>query len=298
MTNKNPNPFKLILKKSLNAPWDNDFNSGSKLDIERLKPWNESGREQQNSLALHVNLQFPLEEIQHFNSSPNHLAPTSALNEVRHIIRSIIIQNVQGGATLFAIEDNRLHGSYKPDFYLRAHPPLRISPFGAPILLVSVVDHRLAQKLLDMKSVKLSQTHDDFKRIISNASATGRFNYVYTYTDKGSALLLYMLRLNSTKMKPSTWQSKNLPRYESWFASFLSPLYMDCFHNFSPMPTKPTTSAATSGGISDLQTKLCGYCKSFKEEMKRCSRCKAVSYCDAKCQKAAWLEHKSSCSSN
>ena len=39
----------------------------------------------------------------------------------------------------------------------------------------------------------------------------------------------------------------------------------------------------------------CDCCGAWCERQKRCAGCKAVSYCDAVCQKAAWKKHKKAC---
>ncbi|XP_066294493.1 histone-lysine N-methyltransferase SMYD3-like [Branchiostoma lanceolatum] len=43
--------------------------------------------------------------------------------------------------------------------------------------------------------------------------------------------------------------------------------------------------------------KRCDFCFARKDDMSRCSGCKFARYCDGKCQKAAWTEHKSECKS-
>ena len=201
------------------------------------------------------------------------------------------MRNTQNGSVIFEIDDKRRQNN-NADIFIRTHPPLRSSTLGAPMLLVSVVDHRSAEKLVELKSIQQHQAHEDFKRIMLVSSGK-EVVHIATYTEEESTLLRYVLRLNSTKMQPSAWQVKNLPRYESWFPSFLSPLYVDCLQNLTPM--KPF-SASKAGGLADSQRNCCDHCKSFKEGMKRCSRCKAVFYCDAECQKAAWRNHKSLCS--
>ncbi|XP_041109827.1 histone-lysine N-methyltransferase SMYD3-like [Polyodon spathula] len=40
---------------------------------------------------------------------------------------------------------------------------------------------------------------------------------------------------------------------------------------------------------------VCENCFSRKQSLLRCSRCKVARYCDARCQKQAWLEHKREC---
>lgn len=114
---------------------------------------------------------------------------------------------------------------------------------------------------------------------------------VYTHTEEGAALLRYVLRLNSTRMRRTAWQSKNLPRGESWFHTFLSPLYAYYAYDYK------VESALNESASSRSTTKIAGKnCKSSKEDMKQCVRCKAVVYCDAICQKVDWHNHKKTCS--
>ena len=44
-------------------------------------------------------------------------------------------------------------------------------------------------------------------------------------------------------------------------------------------------------GLDDI----CAHCGKEGVELKRCSRCKQVSYCGAECQKAGWKQHKETC---
>lgn len=55
-----------------------------------------------------------------------------------------------------------------PEMYLRAHPPLRVLPDGRPCLLVSVVDHRVADSLTKSGRLGMQQALDDFMRVIGN----------------------------------------------------------------------------------------------------------------------------------
>ena len=118
-------------------------------------------------------------------------------------------------------------------------------------------------------------------------------------------LLRYPLRVNSTRMRRSTWKSKNLPRYEDNPWTFVSPLFSIsndgvCQHlNYQlrcamwsiPLPVG-------SGGqvnyhyASQVICAAC-YVKSYvKVELKKCSRCKKISYCSSICQKNHWLALK------
>ncbi len=39
----------------------------------------------------------------------------------------------------------------------------------------------------------------------------------------------------------------------------------------------------------------CNFCNEIRKNLRRCSRCKLVKYCDSKCQKADWIHHKDMC---
>lgn len=40
---------------------------------------------------------------------------------------------------------------------------------------------------------------------------------------------------------------------------------------------------------------ICGCCKDFKLDCRKCSKCRAAYYCSVACQKTAWKEHKLTC---
>ena len=46
--------------------------------------------------------------------------------------------------------------------------------------------------------------------------------------------------------------------------------------------------------IGDLQ-KVCAYCGAGEKKLQHCKGCKAVFYCDRKCQKSHWSDHKVEC---
>ena len=240
----------------------------------------------ENDLSTHANSQFPIEK---FGLISREIKTTLAIDEVRLIMRSIICLNFSEKVTIFSIKDAN-QKSRSPMFYLRAHPPIRVSPQGAPVLLLTVIDHRLAEKLLSVGKLNKQLSWKYFSDIIINAPGTKSAFVMYTYTTKGADLLRYLLRVNSTKIQPSNWQSKNLPKEESWFASFASPLNLDYVHSFTSNAQFDAIRA-----VSEIQTR-CANCNSIQEEMKRCSRCKMVFYCGPTCQKAHWIQHKNICS--
>ena len=54
------------------------------------------------------------------------------------------------------------------------------------------------------------------------------------------------------------------------------------------------TGQQSVGSASDLRCQGCG---SLSEDLKKCSRCKKVSYCSRECQKGHWKVHKKQCNS-
>ena len=56
------------------------------------------------------------------------------------------------------------------------------------------------------------------------------------------------------------------------------------------MKSEPFTYVVKSEALSSYCDN-CFVCKMGKQEMKRCSRCKIVYYCEASCQKLAWKNH-------
>ena len=44
-----------------------------------------------------------------------------------------------------------------------------------------------------------------------------------------------------------------------------------------------------------ISRKQCSACNKWKQNLKRCTSCKKVYYCDGECQKKDWLVHKISC---
>ena len=276
---------KLILKKSLNDAWPCEFQTRNRWNIDRLIPWKESKDLTEEEIEIHMNMQFAEKEIR--SLFQGHHRPSTPLDEVRLVMRLLVDLNFANEFNVFAVTLKDSNAT--PYFYLRAHPPVRISPLGSPILSLSVADLRLSDKLFARKAESPQVTKTDFSRIFGKKHCP-----VPIYTIEGIALLRYVFRLNSTKIQPSAWQSSNLPNSEIWLSTFVSPLYMDWVYDFSPKPKEQLTSASNPPSKSSVDG--CSHCCSVKNNMKRCVRCKRVLYCDANCQKADWLKHKASCS--
>ena len=161
------------------------------------------------------------------------------------------------------------------EWLIRVHLPVRISPRGAPILLLSVLD----------KSQVADQTpqgQDELKRILCDGDVSKRFAVIFLHTEEVQLfrkLWRYIFRFNSTKIQPTEWQKKNLPQGgdSPWLATFIQPLYFD-----GPIPNPDAVGA-------------CGHCGK-PDAQKKCGRCHSAPYCSVECQRAHWPTHKLSCS--
>jgi hypothetical protein len=59
---------------------------------------------------------------------------------------------------------------------------------------------------------------------------------------------------------------------------------------------KEKTSSSSSSASSSASSVACRCASCGKEgDLKRCSRCKVVSYCSSTCQKNDWVKHKNKC---
>ena len=203
--------IKLVVDKSTNDPWPIEFGGRSKWDIDRLKRWDAANGMDDAEVKKHLAAQFTIKQLKSLIKGK--LTNGKALDEVREIIKTIFMATLLENTYIFVIQDKR-QMEKEPDFYLRTHTPLRISPVGAPLLLVSAMDHRMREHLLKKKAIDIEQAESDFDRIFTGAKNPEQARVIYTFTDEEYVLLRYLLRLNSTQMRATAWQSKNLPRGE------------------------------------------------------------------------------------
>ncbi len=293
----------LILTKATREPWPCEFRpiENSKFSVERFKPWEDKKK---NSLAIHLSAQF---NITFLMNNPSELM-TSALNEVREIIKTLFVGTTVHGRELFAIQrrsKSSTKSSSSAEWYVRAHLPIRTTPAGSPILILSVVDNRLAETLAESKKLDKEQSLADFTRIFAQRlNASENLLTTFMNSEEEVQLWRYVLRLNSTKMVPSAWQKKNLPLGENspWLATFVVPLYNDSPVNKVGFELEKNNNAPVSikttarGKVNEKG--CCASCKKIPENLKRCSRCRAIDYCSVECQRAHWPQHKIVCSKN
>jgi hypothetical protein len=162
---------------------------------------------------------------------------------------------------------------------------------GSPLLILSAVDHRLAENLTKQGKLNKNDDFNDYVRIYAQPSNGSQNRTIFTFTSVEEQLLRYILRLNSTQIVPTTWQKKNLPQGENspWLATFISPLYDD-----HPMDQASLDACQKTEGINP-KGKSCASCRKISENLKRCSRCRTVVYCSVECQRGHWTLHKTVC---
>ena len=90
--------------------------------------------------------------------------------------------------------------------------------------------------VFDQQQKKRGKPEDwtQFKRVFEEDADFSLFTYTIPTILAGTAgLLRYLLRVNSTKITPLTWQSQSLPLNEEnpWLATFVSPLYNENISN-------------------------------------------------------------------
>ena len=184
------------------------------------------------------------------------------------------------------------------------HLPIRFTPQAVPLLLLSVVDFQLVELLVEQGKRKDEQLQLDCKHINDQNCTFCRIDANSTDTIR---LLRYLLRLNSTKIKPSTWQLENLPLKENspFMCSFISPLYaeliVDCCDLFDSALMKKHQQSLQKQFPSDPKKKIesisprCAACLVADVHLKFCSLCKLTGYCSTECQRKDWRNHKPEC---
>ena len=200
------------------------------------------------------------------------------LTRVRAVISTIFISVLHENQPLVALQfwkpTSTRPGSTIPEWYIRVHLPIRISPRGSPLLVLSAlntskIDRREAQQ---------------FQRVLCDGDLSKQFQIFIMKTEEEVRLFRYILRLNSTKIQPNPWQIKNLPQGggSPYLATFVAPFYLDgaCIYE-EEMSLKPAGSCVNCGEDA---------------KMKHCSRCKITPYCSVKCQRDHWHLHKLTCS--
>ena len=214
--------IEIVAKKCVDEAFPGDYGGRSKWDINYLNPWKEVVAN--GLLKDHVEAQFLCKQLVLMKRCLKQPTPLSALDEVRDIIRAIFYGHHNNSFQLMAV-----HGVQNPDdpvFFIRIHPPVRFSPHGSPLLLLSVIDYPRLEELIGQGNVDREAFQADFHRLVTER-VSKEVCIIRASSNEELSLFRRVLRLNSTKMRRSAWQSKNLPRGEDtpWIATFITPLY-------------------------------------------------------------------------
>ena len=138
-------------------------------------------------------------------------------------MRAIFYGNSNNSFFLFA-----LYLSDDPVLYLKVQPIVRFSPHGSPLIIVSVLDYQLALLLMASKANWIRRSVTPTFIVFSRRASRDK-SVTFEHHQLKKWICLYVHRVNSTRMRRSVWESKNLPRGEKnpWMATFLSPLYTE-----------------------------------------------------------------------
>lgn len=294
--------IRLVLKKALREPWPCHFNEKSKLNVEQLSLWKEPKPDDPISrIMIHLGGTKDVKSIHSSLESAVDLKKflnLVALEVIRNTT-SAIFAHSEYGKELFTVSS--IHDRHKPLFTIRVHLPIKMSPLGSPMILITALDHRHAEKLIANGRLQSIQFREDSQRIFNERRNQKPFP-LWTTSEDVTLLLRYMFRMNSTKMKPSLWQEENVPlgKFSPFLASFIAPLYLDNQYHESEEEIETTKDKIRSlkkdHNIPQGDPNVCARClKSSSVKLKRCSRCKSVSYCTVECQKADWSKHKTYC---
>ena len=276
----------LVLVKALNDHWPGDLsvqkrNNQIAWKADRdLKPWSKA-------VDIHFGQQFSkklLKKIKGVVKDWEDCWRFNPLTNICFIIGAIMSKIGNDHKSFFrlkVVESTRI-GDWENDWYIRAHPPILTSPQGSPLILVTAVDLRQAERMVNRGDLDGNRFKKDCVLIFGNPDKMSHFSLVEVGEDR---LFRYLLRLNSTKIQPTDWQKENVPLIEEptspWMATFIRPLYQ---------------GASISRFVSHCYVGGCDKCHKKANDLKLCGRCKAVSYCCVECQRSDWPKHKSACS--
>ena len=172
----------------------------------------------------------------------------------------------------------------------------RFTPSGSPLLLLSVIDYQLIDQLIKEGNFDRETHEANYHRIITEG-VSREVCVIRTSSTEEVDYLRFVLRWNSTRMRRTAWQSKNLPRGDDspWRATLVSLLYGQDVCRCLQWTGILTNSEMLNDMLSLKRSTCCANCSIKKIQLNRCGRCKTVFYCSRECQKNHWSSHKKVC---
>ena len=282
------------LEKAITEPCPLDFgrSSSARWNADTFPPFSDSNHPLEHHLRVqfHIDSESNADADKNKNKTQKQGVKVSALDDVRQLIRSVFIQATTQGRQYFQIKVGRKEQS---DWFFIAHLPVVSSPLKTPMLQLTAHDC----SLVDGPSKSKRDWLEDFGRmgaLFKNKDGS-KAEPLLVATKEAAQLLRYVLRLNSTRILPNSWQREHLPdggfaSDTPWLATFVSPLYLDRPFNEKYFQAFPVLDAMSG-------VRRCAHCgiSSREKDLKRCSRCKSVTYCSPACQKSGWAVHKDHC---
>ena len=158
--------IEVLLQKALYDLWPEDIIQDRLRWIpEKLAPWTDA-----EALSMHLSCQFSRNQSQ--KSENGIKIATDTMTNVREIICNIFQSVIGKGNERFQLKVNGSTDS--PDWFIRAHPPVRTSPHGTPILLLSALDHHLQERLLSEGKWDIDRAKKSFHRIFGHVAAENK----------------------------------------------------------------------------------------------------------------------------
>ena len=226
-------------------------------------------------LNFHLSAQFEFQDLKaQILGAAEPCGSGTGLRGVREIIRTLFQSTVLDGNRLYVITTKH-DPKPKKLWFLRVHLPIRVSPLGFPMLLMTANDHRIAQQFVDNGKLSQTKATEDFMRIFVEGAPPSGVCPIFVQSEEEEKLLRYVLRVNSAKLKSDDWPIENFPNGEDspWLATFVSPLYVDVAGTDAEMEDLiATTQKFTPKDTEDVETLE----KATQLLEERCSKCKLI----------------------
>ena len=183
-----------------------------------LHRWTEPAGDSSN-LETHLAAQY-VEQLR--KGSFNHL-----LDGPRHSIRRSIGEFLFGasrGEERFSVVFCSVADG-NDELHMRAHLPVRTSPAGSPLILLTVFDEKRVEALEHEKKIRRREWKKTFGEVFGSMNK----GVCVALTKEEMKLWRYVLKLNSLKISRNQWPIPGLPIGENrpWMATFVSPLYAE-----------------------------------------------------------------------